>query len=109
MSRSFWRCRNPNCSVPHGEVLGSLGSAGDLTFGADVAAFSIHLDTRKAVVVCPSCGARREFRAGSIHAARGRAGAGRGIAVGYTGSDNQVVDDGPPGANSDVRPAARRR
>ena len=62
MSRSHWRCRNRVCPVPHGAVLGRLTSDGGLVLDPEVTAFRCYLDTRRAVVDCPGCGATREFR-----------------------------------------------
>ena len=62
MSRSVWRCRNPTCCKPHGAVLGRLTADGGLALDPRVTTFRIYLDTRRAVVACPSCGMSREFR-----------------------------------------------
>ncbi len=67
MSRSLWRCRNPECSVEHGALLGRLskdGSALVLDFG--VGRFSVYLDTGRVDIHCPACGAVRCFRGRAI-------------------------------------------
>ena len=74
MSRSLWRCRNPKCPVPHGAVLGRLTSQGGLVLDAVVETYNIYLDTRRALVVCPACGARREFRGRAVFSAVRREG-----------------------------------
>ena len=66
MSRSLWRCRNPGCSVPHGAVLGRVTADGGLVLDPEVRVFRCYMDTRRAVVACPICGASREFRGGAI-------------------------------------------
>ena len=62
MSRREWRCRNPDCPVPHGAVLGRLTSDGGLVLDPAIRAFRCFLDTRRAAVACPHCEAEREFR-----------------------------------------------
>ena len=62
MSRSLWRCRNRDCCEPHGAVLGRLTVDGGLVLDPGVMKFRVYLDTRRAVVSCPSCGRSREFR-----------------------------------------------
>lgn len=62
MSRSLWRCRNPDCSTRGGAVLGRVTADDGLVLDSDVHAFAVYLDTRRAVVSCPVCGMRREFR-----------------------------------------------
>lgn len=66
MSRSLWRCRNRDCSVPHGAILGRLTAEGGLVLDPAVKAFHCYLDTQRAVVTCPMCGTRRVFRGASI-------------------------------------------
>ncbi len=66
MSRSLWRCRNPGCLVPHGALLGVVTADGGLVLDPAVTSFRCHLDTRRAVVACPSCGASRDFHGTSI-------------------------------------------
>ena len=66
MSRSVWRCRNPDCPAPHGAVLGHLTTNGCLVLDRGVMRFRAYLDTRRAVVLCPACGTLREFRGGAI-------------------------------------------
>ena len=70
MSRSLWRCRNKACPVPHGAVLGRLTADGGLVLDPAVRAFRCYLDTRRAVVACPGCGAEREFRGAAVHSVR---------------------------------------
>jgi len=70
MSRSLWRCRSRACPVPHGAVLGRLTSDGGLVLDPAVVGFRCYLDTRRAVVACPACGAGREFRGGVVFAVR---------------------------------------
>ncbi len=66
MSRSLWRCRNPDCPVSHGAVLGRLTADGGLVLDPEVTAFRAYLDTRRALVACPACGMMREFRGGAV-------------------------------------------
>ena len=70
MSRSLWRCRSRACPVPHGAVLGRLTADGGMVLDPAVAEFRAFLDTRRAVVACPACGATREFRGCAIIASR---------------------------------------
>jgi hypothetical protein len=62
----MWRCRNPGCSAPHGAVLGRVTADGGLVLDSAVVGFRCYLDTRRAVVMCPSCGVEREFRGASV-------------------------------------------
>jgi hypothetical protein len=62
MSRSLWRCRNLDCPVAHGAVLGWITKCGGLVLAPPVQTFTAYLDTRRAIVACPECGAVREFR-----------------------------------------------
>jgi hypothetical protein len=66
MSRSLWRCRNPECSAPHGALLGRVTSDGGLVLDPAVITFAAYLDTRRVVVACPVCGSEREFRGSAI-------------------------------------------
>ncbi len=66
MSRSLWHCRNPECSEPHGAILGRLTSSGGLVLDAGVRTFRCYLDTRRATVSCPACDTEREFRGDAI-------------------------------------------
>jgi hypothetical protein len=66
MSRSLWRCRNPLCPAPHGAVLGRVTADGGLALCSTVESFRCYLDTRRVVLVCPACGAEREFRGTAI-------------------------------------------
>jgi hypothetical protein len=66
MSRSLWRCRNPMCPVRGGAVLGRVTLDAGLVLDPAVRAFVVYLDTRRAAVVCPACGASREFRGTSV-------------------------------------------
>lgn len=66
MSRSLWRCRNPQCPVPHGAVLGKVTADGGLALVPAIKTVHCFLDTRKAVVTCPACGTLREFRGTAI-------------------------------------------
>ncbi len=59
---SLCRCRTPNCATRGGAVLGRVTSDDGLVLDSDVQAFADYLDTRRAVVSCPVCGMRREFR-----------------------------------------------
>ncbi len=70
MSRSLWRCRNPNCPTRGGAVLGRVTAGEGLVLDPAVRGFALYLDTRKAVIVCPRCGSKREFQGSSV---RGRA------------------------------------
>ena len=69
MSRRDWRCRNPECATPHGAVLGRVTADGGLVLDPEVGRFAVYLDTRRAAVWCPACGAAREFRGTAIMAA----------------------------------------
>jgi hypothetical protein len=60
--------------VPHGAVLGRLTSDGGLVLDPVARAFRCYLDTRRAVIACPVCGAEREFHGGAIIAPRSSAG-----------------------------------
>jgi hypothetical protein len=71
MSRSLWRCRNRECPVPHGAVLGRITADGGLVLSAAVHTFQAFLDTRRAMVGCPACGSVREFRGPAVMAASG--------------------------------------
>jgi hypothetical protein len=66
MSRSVWRCRNPACSEPHGAVLGRVTTEGGLVLDPAVTGFQAYLDSRKVLLTCPACGARREFRGKAV-------------------------------------------
>lgn len=66
MSRSRWRCRNPDCPSPHGAVLGRVTADGGLVLDPAVRAFAAYFDTGRAVITCPTCGAPREFRGSSL-------------------------------------------
>lgn len=70
MSRSVWRCRNRACPVPHGAVLGRLTADAGLVLDPTVTSFRAYLDTRRAMVACPRCGAGREFRGRAVVSAR---------------------------------------
>ncbi len=72
MGRTMWRCRNPGCGVPERAVLGTLTGGGDLELAAGTDRFVVDLVTGRATVRCPSCGAGREFRGGSIFSSRRR-------------------------------------
>src|SRR5687768_3938905 len=62
VSRRLWRCRNPEC----GAVLGRLTGDGGLRLAPGVRLARAYLDTRKAVIACPACGAAREFRGPAV-------------------------------------------
>ena len=66
MSRHDWRCRNPGCTTPHGAVLGRVTTEGGLVPNAGVGRFAVYLDSRRATVWCPACGAAREFRGNAV-------------------------------------------
>ncbi len=70
MSCSWWRCRNRDCAVLHGAVLGRLTADDGLVLDRTVASFQVYLDTRRIIVVCPGCGTRREFRGSAVLSAR---------------------------------------
>jgi hypothetical protein len=70
MSRSLWRCRNRACLVLYGAVLGRVTADGGLTLASTVVSFRVHLDTRRVMVQCPSCGQTREFRGNALFSAR---------------------------------------
>jgi len=66
VSRRDWQCRNPDCPAPHGATLGRLTADGGLVLDPAVERFHCFLDTRRAVVACPNCGAWREFRGTAV-------------------------------------------
>ena len=66
MSRHDWRCRNPRCLEPHGAVLGRVSSEGGLVLDPGVERFACYMDTKRATVWCPACGAAREFRGKAV-------------------------------------------
>jgi hypothetical protein len=70
MSRSVWRCPNPGCPVPHGAVLGHVTAEGGLVLDPAVQAFVVFLDTRRANITCPRCGAQREFHGSAVFSPR---------------------------------------
>ncbi len=70
MTRTYWRCRNQACGNRHGAILGTLTAGGDLVLDPSVAAFRVHLDTRRVLVVCPLCGTVRDFTRGSVFSGR---------------------------------------
>ncbi len=70
MSRSWWRCRNPACLVPHGAVLGRVTVEGGIVLDPAVQHFAVYLDTGRVEVMCPQCAAIRAFRGPSIRSAR---------------------------------------
>ena len=72
MGRTMWRCRNPGCRVQFGSTLGALTRSGDLELAADTDRFVVDLVVGRVTVRCPSCGAGREFRGGSVFSARPR-------------------------------------
>ncbi len=72
MGRTMWRCRNPGCRVQFGSTLGALTRSGDLELAPGVERFVVELVVGRATVRCPSCGAGREFRGGSVFSARPR-------------------------------------
>lgn len=76
MSRSLWRCRNPQCSVPHGAVLGRITSDGGLVLERSTTQFCCYLDTRRVTVTCPECSAAREFRGTMVSSSRAYPNAG---------------------------------
>jgi hypothetical protein len=62
VSRPLWRCRQPDCPVRHGAVLGRVTADGGLALAPEVKAFAAHFDTGRVEVTCPACGAKRDFR-----------------------------------------------
>ncbi len=72
MSRSLWRCRNPDCAFPHGAVLGRLTADRGLVLDPAVVDFRCFLDTQRVVVACPICGSSREFRGPAIFSGRAK-------------------------------------
>jgi hypothetical protein len=70
MSRALCRCRNRDCPVPHGAVLGRVTEEGGLMLGPKVTNFRCYFDTRRVIVVCPACAAEREFRGLMLTSAR---------------------------------------
>ena len=67
MSRRLLRCRNRACPVRGGAVLGRLTADGGLVLDPAVQNFRCFLDTRRAAVACPACGAEREFRGDVVY------------------------------------------
>ena len=67
MSRTLWRCRNRDCPAPHWAVLGRVTSEGGLVLDPTVEAYTVYIDTRRAVVRCPACREEREFRGRAVH------------------------------------------
>lgn len=61
MSRSLWRCRNRDCPVPHGVVLGRLTANSGLVLDGAVTTLAVYFDTRTASITCPQCGTIRRF------------------------------------------------
>lgn len=72
MSRSLWRCRNRDCPVALGAVLGRVTREGGLVLDGAVCSFRVFMDTRRAIVGCPACGAFREFRGPAVATASSR-------------------------------------
>jgi hypothetical protein len=72
MSRSLWRCRNRDCPVPHGAVLGRVTKDGGLVLDSAVSTFQVFMDTRRAIIGCPACGFVREFRGPAVASPFGR-------------------------------------
>jgi hypothetical protein len=68
MSRRLLRCRNPACPVRHGAVLGRLTADGGLVLDPAVTCFVVYLDTRRAAIDCPVCGAPRAFSGALVRA-----------------------------------------
>ena len=66
MSRRLLRCNNRACSTIHGAVIGRLTEDGGIVLDPSVTSTRVYLDTRRAVLSCPSCGADREFRGPAI-------------------------------------------
>jgi hypothetical protein len=62
VSRSLWRCRYIDCSELHGAVLGLLTGEGGLILDPTVERYAVYMDTRRAVITCPTCKRTREFR-----------------------------------------------
>ncbi len=70
MSRREWRCRDPDCRDLQGAILGRLTADGGLMLDVSVSTFRCFLDTRRAIIACPSCGTERIFRGSAVFAAR---------------------------------------
>lgn len=70
MSRSWWRCRNPACPVPHGAVLGRVTADRGLVLDPAVRSFAAYFDTGRVEVRCPNCGMTREFRGAVLFSPR---------------------------------------
>lgn len=70
MSRSLWRCRNPQCPVPHGAVLGRVTSDRGLVLDGSVETYNIYMDTQHATILCPQCTHLRVFRGTAVFSAR---------------------------------------
>ena len=66
MGRSKWRCRNPECEIRFGAVLGNVTDLGGLELAREVLTFSIYFDTRRVAVRCPACGVTRDFRGAAV-------------------------------------------
>ncbi len=61
MGRRYFRCRNPDCRVRHGALLGRLTLGGGIELYPDSCSVRVFLDTRRAVVKCSHCGRERGF------------------------------------------------
>ncbi len=72
MGRRLLHCRNPECSVLGGAVLGRITASDGLVLSTEVADLRCYLDARRAVIGCPACGSLREFRGASISTDRVR-------------------------------------
>jgi hypothetical protein len=72
MSRSLWRCRNPDCSEPHGNVLGRVTTGGGLVLESSVD-FVVYLDTGRITIRCPKCSGSRDFHGRFIRSSPGAA------------------------------------
>jgi hypothetical protein len=66
VSRRFFHCLNPECPVRHGMPLGRLTRDGGLVLDPSVQRIRVYLDTRRAVITCPSCGAERRFSGAAV-------------------------------------------
>jgi hypothetical protein len=72
MSTRRWKCRNPRCRVTCGAILGHIACDGGLILDPTTILHAVYLDTRRAVVVCLTCGQWCEyrgtwFRVGAVH------------------------------------------
>lgn len=67
MSRRLWRCRNRDCPVPHGAVLGRLTVEGILIVDESIQAARCYLERGQALIKCPACGHLKTYFGLAVH------------------------------------------